>query len=480
MLAAKLGTIAVATHSATLSVFYCSCALVYGLSAALAVRVARHLGAGTPARARAVSKYGVVISFVLGGLICLVYIFFRNLSKLYSSDPLVWEQSRRIQLVVGFAFLSMSLYYATLASLNGQARPINVAVSFFIGAWCIGVPLCYVLAFVADLGLLGLWIGTMCSQTAVTAVMGISVLSSGASTTVMRKTDAHDNLFGNDLFYQCVLCCLLSHPIFVYVSCSFDTAHEDWEELTLLAAEKAEAKTRTIALASSEFEEAGMGDTEFGDEAIEALEGELSAEHLNASFGNGGVNNGNSSAAIVKVTTQGSAAAPANASGRNTGRRRSGDSSNSGSSGDNWQNRGGMSFKAISIAGSVSSNHGTSALDNVESNANAAGDPAGNNKNGHKSSLKNAKIDDANGNAKSKNGRVMFAIAPGSFVTSSSVPVLADNTGDTTSKSTPESGSVSGDSAGTSRNLSNVTADMGFVPQSAAIARGKNADNAQR
>jgi hypothetical protein len=70
------------------------------------------------------------------------------------------------------------LFLLSLLSLC-QARPVHVAVSFLIGAWVVGVPLCYVLAFVVDMDLFGLWLGTMCSQIAVSAMTGFFVITSG-------------------------------------------------------------------------------------------------------------------------------------------------------------------------------------------------------------------------------------------------------------------------------------------------------------
>jgi hypothetical protein len=73
--------------------------------------------------------------------------------------------------VVGF----ISLFYTTMATLDGQVRrcrhcctavhsawqgrPTVVAVAYLIGAWCVTLPLSYVFAFTLNMDLEGIWIG---------------------------------------------------------------------------------------------------------------------------------------------------------------------------------------------------------------------------------------------------------------------------------------------------------------------------------
>ncbi len=61
---------------------------------------------------------------------------------------------------------------------NTKARPTVVAAAFFIGAWCISVPLSYVFCFVLHKDLLGLWYGMTCGYLVVTLIAGVAVLRS--------------------------------------------------------------------------------------------------------------------------------------------------------------------------------------------------------------------------------------------------------------------------------------------------------------
>ncbi len=160
IMAAKLGTIPLATHNATLSIYFLVTSLLYGLIAASAVRVAHFLGSGKPFLARHVGKLSLYFSVSIGILIGLFFIFGRGfIAKVFSNDPEVWKASEEIQGFVGLVYIIFSFFYAALATLNGQGRPMVVAIAFGVGAWIFGVPLSYLIGIVADLKLLGLWIG---------------------------------------------------------------------------------------------------------------------------------------------------------------------------------------------------------------------------------------------------------------------------------------------------------------------------------
>ena len=57
-----------------------------------------------------------------------------------------------------------------MSALEGQARSTEVAISFFMGAWVVAVPMAYVLAFVHDYGLMGLWYAIVVGYVVVTVL----------------------------------------------------------------------------------------------------------------------------------------------------------------------------------------------------------------------------------------------------------------------------------------------------------------------
>jgi MATE family multidrug resistance protein len=179
LFAARMGKTLVATHNATLSLFVLLSSFMYGLIAAVSVRISQHLGAGAARRARAVSFYGLRASSVFGVIVALVFYFGRHhIARLFSSDPDVLHEAGRIMTLTGACYLGMAIFYATMATLSGQGRPMVVAAAFLIGAWGVGVPAAWALAHPAGLKLLGLWLGISCGYVIVTLITSAVVMLS--------------------------------------------------------------------------------------------------------------------------------------------------------------------------------------------------------------------------------------------------------------------------------------------------------------
>ncbi len=177
LLATRLGKVSVATHNATLSLFVFASSFMYGIIAAVSVRVARHLGAGAARRARAASRYAVRAALCIGVVVAAVFILGRHaIPRIFSSDPEVWKEAAPIQFLAGACYIGMALFYTNIGTLSGQGRPMIVAGAFLGGAWLVGVPAAWAFANPAKLRLLGLWVGLVCGYLVVTAVTTVFVL----------------------------------------------------------------------------------------------------------------------------------------------------------------------------------------------------------------------------------------------------------------------------------------------------------------
>ena len=177
--ASAMGSVQIATHNATLSVFFVLTSFMYGISTAISVRVGRHLGAGSWRRANAASRYGLGASIFFGAVIAGILALARDsIGKMYSSDPAVWRESARIQGFVALCYFALSLFYYAMSTLDGQGRPIPVAIAFLIGAWMVGVPLAYVMGFTLKYHLPGIWYGLACGYGVVTIATTVIVYRS--------------------------------------------------------------------------------------------------------------------------------------------------------------------------------------------------------------------------------------------------------------------------------------------------------------
>jgi len=125
LMAARMGSVMVATHNATIALFALLSSFMYGLVAATSVRVSRHLGAGRSQRARATSFYALRVAFLFGAAVALAFVLGRNhIGRVFSSDPEVWEQSSRIMTLTGASYFAMSFFFWAMATLSGQVRLI--------------------------------------------------------------------------------------------------------------------------------------------------------------------------------------------------------------------------------------------------------------------------------------------------------------------------------------------------------------------
>ncbi len=177
--AARLGPIELTTHTSTLEVFMLLTALMFGLTSATSVRIGRHLGARRPDAAKQVSRITGSVALCLAAATATGLALLRSeVGHIYSNDPRVWAAAESIMVIVAVSYVALSVFYTSMSVLDGQGRPGIVALSFFIGAWCVAIPCAYVLAFSKGLGLRGLWYGLCCGYTVVTLIAATAFLRS--------------------------------------------------------------------------------------------------------------------------------------------------------------------------------------------------------------------------------------------------------------------------------------------------------------
>jgi len=197
-LAARLGEVEMATHTSLLNSFFWLTAPMYGLTIAAAQRIGFYLGAGKPRAARRVAMcvYGValLISLTVAALLLLLRY---QLGAVFSDDANVVAAVASITPLVAAAYTLIGLFYASMATLEGQGRQLPVALAYLLGAFLIAPSSGYVLAFVAgccgSLQLYGLWFGLIAGYTATTLIACIAVACSdweGLSAAAVKRSEA--------------------------------------------------------------------------------------------------------------------------------------------------------------------------------------------------------------------------------------------------------------------------------------------------
>ena len=182
-LAGRLGAVQTATHTAMLMVFFWLTAPLYGVGAATQQRMGYHLGAGRPraARAQAMLCFGVDMS--LGLFVAATMVSSRAfLGRIFSSSDAVVHMVAAITPLVSGAYCLVGLFYASMATLGGQGRPIPVALAYFLGAFLLAPSAGYLLTFqlhcCGAVLLYGLWSGLIIGYMVTTLISIAAVCTS--------------------------------------------------------------------------------------------------------------------------------------------------------------------------------------------------------------------------------------------------------------------------------------------------------------
>lgn len=165
------------------------CALRYGIGTAASVRISFHVGnADIPAAKtalRATVAMSVVTAVVVAGALAGLC---NQVGHLFSSDPAVLALSAQLAPLVAGSYAFLSLCYTALAALDAQGRPTVMAVAFFVGLWCVSMPLAYVLGVVLDYGVKGMWWAMVVGYLLITVLAGVAVMRSDWEDIVLRAS----------------------------------------------------------------------------------------------------------------------------------------------------------------------------------------------------------------------------------------------------------------------------------------------------
>ena len=106
------------------------------------MRIGYHLGNGAPASARRVSgiAYAAASTLAAAVAVCMVALRYQ-LGNLFSDDAPVVTLLADIAPLAGVAYLFIGPFYASMATLRGQGRPMLAALSFLLGAFFLSVLL---------------------------------------------------------------------------------------------------------------------------------------------------------------------------------------------------------------------------------------------------------------------------------------------------------------------------------------------------
>jgi MATE family multidrug resistance protein len=161
-----LGSNPLAAHQIALSMASITFMVILGISAAGTIRVGNAVGRK---KIRDVREAGFSALLLAGGIMAIfafIFITFRHLlPKLYIDNPEVISIAASLLVVAGLFQISDGVQAVGLGILRGITDVKIPMLISFISYWVIGFPVGYMLGFMTDLGVVGIWIGLLLGLT---------------------------------------------------------------------------------------------------------------------------------------------------------------------------------------------------------------------------------------------------------------------------------------------------------------------------
>ncbi|KAL9423077.1 hypothetical protein AB3S75_035213 [Citrus x aurantiifolia] len=158
----KNATVAISAFSICLNVSAFQLMIFLGFLGASCVRVSNELGRGNAKATKFSIKVILTISACLG-VICwiLCLIFGRQISYLFTTSEEIAEEVSKLSVLLSFSLLLNSVQPVLSGVAVGAGMQSTVAFVNLGSYYFVGVPTGVLLAYVANLGVTGLWIGLL-------------------------------------------------------------------------------------------------------------------------------------------------------------------------------------------------------------------------------------------------------------------------------------------------------------------------------
>jgi MATE family multidrug resistance protein len=131
-----------------------------GLGAAATVRVGHGIGAGSTADARRAGLWAIGNSIGWMAFCAVVlFVFPRQLASLFTTDPAVIDASAPLLRIAALFQVFDGTQSAASGALRGAGDTRLPLLANLVAYWVVGLPVAQLLAFNANMGPVGLWVG---------------------------------------------------------------------------------------------------------------------------------------------------------------------------------------------------------------------------------------------------------------------------------------------------------------------------------
>lgn len=160
LIAASLGTLAIAAHQVALNTAALTFMVPLGISSAAAVRVGQNIGANHPEAARRSGFSAFVLGCAFMSIAALSFLLLpRLILRAYIHDASVIDAGVPLLYLAAFFQLFDGAQVIMTGALRGLGNTSLAMYANIVCHWSIGLPLGWVLCFYAGLGIYGIWIG---------------------------------------------------------------------------------------------------------------------------------------------------------------------------------------------------------------------------------------------------------------------------------------------------------------------------------
>jgi MATE family multidrug resistance protein len=162
-----LGTKQLAAHQVAINLASISFMGALGISAAGSIRVGNAVGRKDIPETRRAGFSAIILSASFMFICGLIFVLLRSeLPKLYINDETVISFASSILLIAALFQLSDGTQAVGIGILRGLTDVKGPTIITFIAYWVIGLPVGYVLGFIMQVGVVGVWIGLLIGLTA--------------------------------------------------------------------------------------------------------------------------------------------------------------------------------------------------------------------------------------------------------------------------------------------------------------------------
>ncbi len=166
-IAASLGTIALAAHQIGLNIMSLSFSFADGLSIAAIALVGKSLGENRPDLAKLYGALCQRIGIIISAVLATIYFFFgTNIYGLFSDRADILSYGTIITNLISAIVLFQIAQLIYMGCLRGAGDAKYTAYISFIAIGVIRPAMSYLLVFVFEWGLIGLWLGVIVDQAA--------------------------------------------------------------------------------------------------------------------------------------------------------------------------------------------------------------------------------------------------------------------------------------------------------------------------